>query len=363
MKKKSNTIIYILLALMIVNLVCGTIGLMASKTEKTPEETNEKEEEKEYTVSYKYYLDGTEVKEEIKKEEVETASEEFEGVTEKKNMYSFKEYKCTNNVEGTWDEEKWEFTPELTANTTCRLYFVKNFHNVTITAINGSIDNNLKEKVKTVELDETAVVKVTPTSGYKFTNVECTNNAKGEFKEDSNELTLSEVTKDSLCTITFGIKAYKAQVKLSNGNLEGEDTKSANYGENITFNITPSENYSDPTVSCTNGQNAGYSNGVLTVSAISNDTVCTIQFKLAKFNVNLKVNNGFVVGASTQQTASGKVVFGIDKNESYQYTGAETSCDVASTKIDLTSSIVTITNVTSDVNCEVTLKAEETSGE
>lgn len=363
MKKKSNAIIYVLLACITLCLVFGTVGLMTSKMNKQEEKQDEKEEKKEYTVAYKYYLDGTEVKEEIKKEEVEVASEEFEGVTEKKNLYSFKEYKCTNNVEGTWDEEKWEFTPNLNANTTCRLYFVKNFHNVTITAINGTLDNNAKEKVKTVELDKTGAVKVIPTSGYKFTNVECTNNAKGEFKEDSNELILSEVTKDSLCTITFGIKSYKASVKISNGSVEGEDNKSANYGENITFSINPSEGYSNPTVACDNGQSGSISGNTLTINGISNDTVCTVQYKLAKFNVTLKVNNGSVVGAETQQTASGKVVFGIDKNDGYQYTGADLKCDVASTKIDLTSSIVTITSVTSDVNCEVTLKAEDTSGE
>lgn len=363
MKKRSNTIIYILLALITVNLVLGVTGLMASKTEKKEENVEEKEEDKEYTISYKYYLDGTEVKEMVKQEEIEIASEEFEGALEKKKMYSFKEYKCTNNVEGKWDDEKWEFVPELTSNTRCYLYFVKNFHNVKLTAINATFDNNEKEKTKIVELDKNGVVKLTPTSGFKFTSVECTNSAKGSYNEEKNELTLSEITKDSLCTVTFGIKSYKAQIKLSNGSVTGEDTKTANYGENITFNITPSEGYNNPTVACDNGQNGTISNGVLTISAISNDTTCTVQYKLSKFNVKLVVNNGTVVESDTQQTASGTAVFGIDKNEGYIITGAEKSCNVESTKIDITSNIVKISNITSDVTCTITLKEDDGSGE
>lgn len=366
MKKRSNAIIYVLLAGITLFLVLGTVGLMASNMTKAPE-TNDKDnkEEKEYTVSYKYYLDGTEVKEEIKQQEVEVTSDEFEGVTEKKNMYAFKEYKCTNNVEGKWDEEKWKFTPELTANTTCRLYFVKNFHSVKITAINGSLDNNSKELSKTVELEKTAVVKVTPTTGYKYTNVECTNSAKGTFNESNNELTLSDVTKDSLCTITFGIKSYKAQVKLSNGNVEGEDTKSANYGENITFNIKPSEGYSNPTVACDNGQNASINGNTLTINGISNDTVCTVQYKLqtTTYNVSLSITNGMVLGenpVSFNPAKDTKKIFGYLANDGFRNVIDTYTCNVDGTKVEIESeNNIRVSNITNNVNCEVTLKAEE----
>ena len=43
-----------------------------------------------------------------------------------KEMYTFEKYECSNEVKGSWDNKKWKFTPDLTADSTCKLYFIKN---------------------------------------------------------------------------------------------------------------------------------------------------------------------------------------------------------------------------------------------
>ena len=364
MKKKSNAIIYIILSLLTICLIGGVIGLMANKMNVKKEEENKGEETQnvDYSVTYKYYIDDEEVENEVKQDTIEINSEEFEGAKETVEVYSFKEYRCTNNVEGTWNNEAWEFTPNLTSNTTCRLYFIKNLHNVTFTTINGILPNKAKEQIKTIVKGKTSTINILPVEGYKYDSVNCTNDTVTEYNEETNDLLIKEATKDSSCTVSFEINAYKAKLKVSNGNIE-EDTKTANYGENIEFEITPSENYGNPSVICTNEQKAIYENGKVIITAITNDTECIVQYIPIKYSVSLKVNHGslFDKSPSPQTVAFGRTVsFGIKADEGYKITGAETKCDKENISIEVgDGGIVKIHEVTSDLSCEVTLKADE----
>ena len=363
MNKKSNAMIYIILSLLTISVIGGVVGLMAVKMNANKEENKGEEPQNiNYSVTYKYFLDDEEVANEIKQQIIEINVEELENEKETVEVYSFKEYRCTNNVEGTWNNESWSFTPNLTADTTCRLYFIKNLHNVSFTTINGILPNKAKEQMKTIKKDEETIINVLPIEGYKYSSVNCTNNVVTEYNEETNDLTIKKATKDSSCTVSFEINAYKAEIKVSNGTVN-EDTKTANYGEDIEFEITPSENYGNPTIICTNEQNLSYENGKLVISAITKDTQCTVQYKPIKFNVSLKVNNGTLISTtpSPQSVTNGRTVsFGISANEGYKITGAETQCDKENTSIEVgQGGIVKIHDVTSDLSCEVTLKADE----
>jgi len=361
MKKRSNGLVIVLSTLIVICLACGTLGLYFSMIEDKPKE---EEDNKDYKVVYRYFIDGTEVNKEVKQDYLEEKDPEFEGNIKKIEMYSFDRYTCTNDVKGTWDEEKWEFKPELTANTTCRLYFNKNIHEVTVKASNGKLPNNTLEQKINVEIDKEGILNVIPNDGYAFDKVDCTNGSTAEFDSNTKDLKIKNVKKDSICTISFKIRDYKVEVKASNGTVT-DGNKTASYGNTVTFNVTPSENYKFERVECTNGltPNATYADNKLTITGINNDTVCTVQFSPIKHTVSLTIDGGsFVDGYSSPITvADGKNTnFGVVALEGYLLTNADLTCDNATghDRHEFTGGVVWIYGIRGNINCTLKLKKE-----
>lgn len=371
MKKKSNGVLIVLIILIIISLSGGIIGLLASMKDTSTKPSNNNDK-KDYTITYKYYIDS----EEVNKEKIDENKEKLiecdltknptcTSPTKQEATIKFDKYTCTNNVKGEWDNTKWKFNPDLTANTTCRLYFSNLVHNIKVSVSNGTLPVDNPEGVLTSKVNENSTIVITPTEGYKFDKVECDNNAKAEFNIETNLLTISNVTKNTTCNISFKINDYTIEIRTSNGTTT-EEPKSANYGGTVTFNVTPAENYGDPSVTCTNDQKATFANNILTVSSITNNTVCTVQFKPLKHTVNLTVVNGSLgINNSPQTTQDGGTVsFDVSKSEGFGFTNAELSCDIAGQKIELQSNgtgtaMVFVYNVKSNLNCKLVLKKLE----
>lgn len=368
MKKKSNGIIYIIVVLLIISLACGLIGLLNSLNKEEKPNNNKGD----YKVTYKYYIDEEEVTTPVTQQIVKFNSEEFEGVVEEKELYSFDKYNCTNEVIGSWDNENWEFTPVLTADTTCRLYFTKNLHEVTINTVNAKLPSNNNTEKFLIEKEKNKIIKLVPTEGYKFDKIEC-NKKQSEnslidlinsnFNEETKDLTLSNVLYDDVCTVSFKINDFTAEINVSNGSSTLK-TQSANYGGTVTFEITPSENYVFDEVDCTNGQKAEYINGKLTIKALSNNTYCTVQFKPLKYAVNLQVINGTLLNNySSPQMANdgGTVTFGISANNGFKLTGATLDCGNDKNILhNFQTGVLKIIEIKKDLNCKLTLQPEST---
>ena len=357
MKKKTNkkTVLIVIISLMVICLLCGTIGLLESK--KSPEDKNTTKKE-EYKAAYKYYIDGEEVLEMPELEDTTEPNPDFEGSETTLPKYKFERYTCTNEVTGEFDEEKWEFVPDLTNNTTCRLYFLRTTHEVTIKVSNGKLPNNTLEEKINVELEKDNTINITPNDGYKFEGITCTNETIGEYKEDTKDLKISNVTKDSTCTITFTISDFTAEISVQNGNAT-ENRKSANYGSNIQFEVTPSENYAFNKVTCTNNQKASYADNKITIQGITNNTVCTVEFRPVKLQVKLNVINGTVTSKENPISVSERssAIFDIKADDGFVLTGADTKCtNSAGTRFEVTGNMFAVYNVTKDMECTVTLK-------
>lgn len=364
--KKSNKkiVIYIIFAMLVISLVLGTIGLIASKNENSSNSSSLDEDSKDYKVSYKYYIDSTEVKDSVEQKEIQIDGE-FEGSKVTIKLYTFDKYICTNNVEGKWDDENWEFTPELTSNSVCRLYFNKNIHDVKIMATNGKLPNNTNEETKAIEINKEGTIKIIPNDGYKFNGVNCTNDAKAEYNNETNDLTIKNVTKDdTTCTITFGVSDYTINLSVEYGS-PATSSKSVKYGENVVFNVTPSQNYDSPLVECKNHKDVTYSNGELTINSVTSNDECSVKFSYSpsKYNVTLKVNNGILISNESANVFPGKTaIFVIDKNsDAYSLTDPEMKCtkldgSESSVSMKIESQSIRIDNVDADLNCEVTLK-------
>lgn len=370
MKKSSKGVLVIIIIMIILSLTGGIVGLLASMNTPTTQPKDDVKKE-DYQITYKYYIDNTEVtKEQIDaSKETKTTCDETDTTcipTIKPATIKYTNYSCTNNVKGEWQDSSWEFTPDLTANTTCKLYFESTVHNVKVTVSNGTLPADNIEGILENKVGETSTMIITPTLGYKFDKVECDDaSAKAEFNIETNTLSISNVTKNTTCNISFKLNDYSVEVQVTYGSVT-ENTKSANYGGSVTFNVTPAENYGDALVSCTNNQKGEYNKDtkVLTVSSLTSDTKCTVQFKSIKYNVNLTVVNGTLVGTSPiSTTPNGSVSFGINVNDGFGYTGATIDCGTQNVKTNIigTSNVVQISEINQDLNCTLTLKKLETT--
>ncbi len=375
MKNNSKVIMYLLVILIVGCLAAGGLGYSRSLTTKSNDpgsgnnNDNNGGKTKEYNVNYKYYLDGIEVEEEVKDEKEKTDSENFEGASESKRLYSFDKYSCSNEVKGTWNDEEWKFTPVLTADATCRLYFIKNTHEVKVIGVNATLKDNADNEIVKVEKDLETKVNLKPTAGYKYASHDCSNRTEASYDAEKNILTIKSAPKDSECTVSFAVSAFTAQVKVQNGNIDSKDeNKKANYGESLTFAVVPSENYGRPTIDCTNGQTGTYNNGSFTIRSLTNDTVCTISFTISKNKVTLNVENGTVINVDNSETPNvkettnnGVVTFGISKNDGYLLTNPELTCNDENVRIIHASGTITISGVTKDTVCTVKLKKDEST--
>ncbi len=360
MKKKASRkiIVTIIITLMIISLLMGTIGLLESKKDKT----KKPDKKEDYKITYKYYLDGEEVEEMPVLEEIENPNPDFEGAIDEIPKYKFERHACTNNVTGEFDEEKWEFIPDLTNNTTCRLYFLNTTHEVIIKASNGKLpSNNLEDRIK-VELEKEGIINVIPQDGYKFEDVTCTNDTLAEYNSETKDLKITNVKKDSTCSISFTISDFTAEVTTTNGSV-AESKKSGNYGSNLTFNVTPAENYKYNKVTCTNGQKAGYSDGVLTIIGLTNDTVCNVEFTASKHKITLNIKNGTVNGNNPQEKLDGQsATFEIKANPGYSLSHPKINCGSFNiSSVVFQGGYFTIPSVTSDITCEVELQQSATN--
>lgn len=361
MKKKSNALIYILLFLITLSLAGGIIGLMAKKSGVT-NNTDTPKEPKDFRVTYKYYLDGEEVSTEIKQEKIQVENPEFEGVIDNKDLYTYEKYTCTNEVTGSWNNEEWSFTPELTADTTCRLYFLKNFHEVTVNTSNAVLPNNTNTQKFLIERNTNKITNIIPTEGYKIDtpNIKCTNESTAVYNEETKDLTISNVNKDSICTIPFILRGYEVELQVSMGEAT-ETKKTASIGDTVTFNATPLENYTFGSVSCTNEQTAEYDqvSNTLSIKNINNDTKCVLQFKQNKHQVSLEVIGGVLVNVKSPLSVdnNSNVSFPLSKNDGYKYTGAKLTCGNVNveSEFNTATNMLTIKNVTQDLNCTYTL--------
>ena len=360
-KNKRKGILITLISLIILCLICGTIGLLESKKE-TINKKPQKEED--YKASYKYYVDGEEVLEMPELETTTDPDSDFEGAEHTIAKYKFERYTCTNEVIGEFDEENWEFIPTLTNNTTCRLYFLKTSHEVTIKVSNGKLPNNTQEQKLLVELDKDKTINIIPNDGYKYEGVTCTNNAVAEYDSKTKDLKVSNVSKETTCNVSFTISDFTAELKVEYGNTT-ENRKSANYGGTLQFDVTPSENYEFSDITCTNKQVAEYKDNKVIIIGLTDNTVCTIEFKALKHKVTLKVKNGKIKnGKDTQEKMDGQsAVFEIIANDGYDVTHYKiTSCEnYDRNKVAFQNGYFTIPNITDNITCELELtkKADE----
>ncbi len=177
---------------------------------------------------------------------------------------------CTNSQTAT-KSGSTVTTGAITNNTVCTISFPIKTFSVQLVTTNGT-----GATTKTVNYGATAqFTNVKPNSNYNDTNsISCTNSQTAS--KSSTTVTTGAITNNTVCTISFPIKTYSVQLKVTNGS--GATTKTVNHGSATTFSVSANNGYSYSSLSCTNSQSASISGNTVTTGAITNNTVCTLTY-------------------------------------------------------------------------------------
>ncbi len=356
MKNKIGIVITSLL--FIISSAAAATGYVYSKegnVDKTNTDNNKD------TITYEYYLDDVKQTNMPQKEEL---LDEFGNPTGK-NKYLFSRFNCTNNVSGSFDEENWNFNPENEKESTCSLYFVNSQYTVTVDARGGIVTSsnpNIVDRGSDIEFN------ITPDEGYEFTGTEvtCSNNKTATWDQSTNTLSVSSVTEDMACTISFTIKELRVDITVKNGT--GNTTENTSYGGNISAIVEPNSGYENPTVTCTNKQEAKFENNKLIIDKLTDNTACTISFsKVEPKNYNVKLTDipeEVTVTTAKEFTivSGGTVTFTLKANDGFVVSGISCTPQVVPETTNNADGTVSykFLSVTQDIDCKITASAKIT---
>ncbi len=164
--------------------------------------------------------------------------------------YIYKSATCSDNKEGAWDESTNTFTLNaVMKDIACKIDFeIKNLQ-ADITVVNGK--GNTTENA---DYGNSISALVEPNTGYQNAKISCTNNQIGTF--DSNKFTISKLTDNTKCTITFErtpIVKHTIKLNISDSTkysiTSGSESISVDNGTTGTFTIKSADG-SQPTLSC-----------------------------------------------------------------------------------------------------------------
>lgn len=352
---KNKIILIILSTLFVASTSAGVIGLIQHNKKDPQDEKKPVEKE---TLSYEYYIED-----ELQKEMPSNETDD-----DGNPKYKYVKYQCNNSITGNFNEETWSFEPSAEKNGICKIYFVKTFYDVDITATNGYAD---EENATKIARENDGQFKIYPNNGYDFKEVHCTNNKQAKYDKSTNTLNINVIMEDVACKIDFEIKSLTMKLVVKNGN--GNTSENVGYGQSVSVLVQPNDGYEKPTVVCTNNQEAFIKDGTLTIQKLTKDTVCTTTFTKIpvvkyKLNVSLSEHATLVSGNTEQTIVSGKDAnFSVKPDDGYEL---DIDCGGPRPEIEILETGVvnyTLLQMSKNLTCKVTAKQkvveEPTTGE
>lgn len=351
--KNKKSIAILLIALTILTLACGIVGFLESRKDEKKPNNNVK-----YNVIYRYYLNEVEV-EQMPTNPTLISSSTSGTDTSAEKLYAFNTASCTNKVTYKWDDATWTFTPDNTADSTCKLYFVTTYNEIKVEATNGTITPLVDNKIKR---GEDAVVKISANEGYEYDKTTCTNGEAVEWNKEKNELTIKSIYSETTCKVEFKISKFTVEIKVNNGT--GATKVEYEYGKKVEVNVAASTGYGTPTITCTNNQVGEWKSGIYTIAKLTNETVCTIDFKqietATSFNVTLDVGEHGTLASGTPTiivVRGSYASYTISTNEGWLID--QVLCDAGTPS--KSGNIVTIRNITQNTECTLSYRENVTN--
>ena len=216
------------------------------------------------------------------------------------------------------------------------------------------ISRSTTNPTKIVDVGNSTSITVTPSTGYKYKSISCTN-AEASYNTGNNTLTLTNIIDDVSCTVTNEIITYNVGVTASTGGtVSGSSSKTVNYNGSTTFIVIPSTGYKYSSVSCPSGITGSYSTSTntLTVSSVKASGTCTVNFTPKTYTVTVSVTNGISSPTSRIVIHGSSTTFTVTPNSGYEYESL--SCTGGS--YNQNTKVLTVSNVTSAITCTIKFK-------
>lgn len=154
--------------------------------------------------------------------------------------------------------------------------------------------NNAKPDVvkQTVAKKTKAYFTFTVDHGYVYDSVTCTNNQSASYSKSSNKLTVKSLTNNTVCTVVFDVRTDMT-VKVSGINALSTSayTVKGEYLKSGSVTIKPKTGYQYKKHSC-NKVKATYSGTTFTVTSLTDDDTCTIEFEGIPYDLVIQDESG-----------------------------------------------------------------------
>ena len=219
---------------------------------------------------------------------------------------------------------------------------------VTLNVINGRSDIAYKN------VHHKAVFTVTPNEGIttEDTTMSCDN--KATIAMNGNVVTVTNVVKDTTCTVNFKVPTYNVKLNVTNGSVESTNL-TVEKNKNAEFTITPNEGYSLTLES--DSCNGAMEGNVYKVNNITSDKTCNISLKKSSYVLTLNVVNGTSNLTNQNVDYNENATFIVTPNSGYTIKESLVSCSKSNASI--TDNTLTISGVKSNDTCTVNITKSE----
>lgn len=210
---------------------------------------------------------------------------------------------------------------------------------VTLNVINGSSDIAYKN------VHHKATFTVTLNEGIttEDTTMSCDNGAT--IAMNNNVVTVTNVVKDTTCTVNFKVPTYNVKLNVTNGSVANANL-TVEKNKNAEFTITPNEGYSLTLES--DSCNGVMEGNVYKVNNITSDKTCNISLKKSNYTITMTVINGN--GNLTTQSVNynENATFTVTPNTGYLLQLESDTCSGV-----LSGNSYTIKNVKGNIECSI----------
>jgi len=261
-----------------------------------------------------------------------------------------KGYKYGSNTCGGTVVDNVMTISNVTSEKTCTVTFVNAVHSVKVSSNNTNY-GTVNPTSTTVSSGDDVEIAVTAKSGYYYSNNNCGGTVSG------GKLIIKNVTSDITCTVNFArssqSSSYNVSVSSNNtnyGTVSQSSTK-VNYGGSITVTLTPKSGYKYVSNTC----GGTVSGNKMTISNITTNKTCTVNFASASYKITVSSNNtnyGTVSPATIDVSHGSSAVILLSPKSGYKY--GSNNCGAT-----VSGNTMTLKNITSDKTCVVTFVSSE----
>ena len=149
---------------------------------------------------------------------------------------------------------------------------------------------------------------VTPSEGYEIESITL-NGADIKDSFSNGSYTLKGITADQELYVTFKLLVYPVQISCGSNGTVTVDSETVEYGQSVTFTITPNEGYViEGVLYNDNDVTNDVKNGKYTIANVKGEVYLSVTFKIAEFNIAVVCGEGGNVTSSAQVVNYGESV-------------------------------------------------------